>query len=206
MPAPAARFNSFLGCPLPDQATACLWQWRQSATPDLALPDGHSAVRWTRRASWHITLHYLGPTVEEDITAWRGAFGAAITAYSPFAIALHTPTPYGGRARTRGLWSEVEVPGQQLQRMHADLQATLQGLGVESASAPLRPHVTLARLPRRLSRAQRHRTSDRVARAALRHRMAPCPSAIDAVHWYRSVQQRGGNLYRPLVTWPLEAK
>lgn len=197
---------TFIGCPVGVETKAALNSWRNRYQGHAAANGFDRALRWTRPESLHITLHYFGRTKPETVDAHRAVFGKLAETFRKIPLRLRTPAPFPpGRSNRRAsmVAMSVEDPAGQLRRLNGDLRELAASLGLHADERNFRPHVTVGRMRSRDRRLQQ------AAMGAVR-RLAEQPlweevhDEVSAVHWYRSVQQPGGNLYEPLATWPLQ--
>lgn len=66
--------------------------------------------KWTHPADLHITLHFLGDTREDQLSALRAAMAAAAAATDPMGLALTAPGTFGPPHAPRILWLGVAEP------------------------------------------------------------------------------------------------
>jgi len=138
----------FIAAPLPDTATeaiaALVDRVRSRGVPG----DGRD-VRWVRLDGLHLTLRFLGPTLDPRIEPARGAVlaaGAAARATTgPFEIVLGTAGafPEGGRPRT--LRVDVRRGAADLTGLAATVDEALVAAGWPPETRPFKAHLTLAR-------------------------------------------------------------
>ena len=129
LPRQSARL--FLALSPPAQVRAALaqyvaqWRW------------GPTARRYAP-SDWHLTLHFLGEVAMAKIESIRSSLWVPMRPFKlDFGRAAHWP---------HGL--AVLLPGrvpQELQRLHAQLQEALAGIGLKTGTRSYRPHLTLAR-------------------------------------------------------------
>ncbi|MBW5446897.1 RNA 2',3'-cyclic phosphodiesterase [Cohnella sp. CFH 77786] len=102
---------------------------------------------WTHPDDLHVTLHFLGDTPGDRLSAIRRTLEEAAANTVPFPLALSGPGTFGPPAAPRILWlglNEISSPGA-LARLHAALAPGLLEAGCRLEDRPFRPHVTLAR-------------------------------------------------------------
>jgi len=158
-------------------------------------------LRWTRPESLHITLHYFGPTPQAALAECQTALGEVVQKAQKIPVRLYAPTLFPHSRKARGLWIEVGDPTGALHRLHADLVQALQHLGLPCDPKRFHPHVTLGRIPSRL-RGSRRREAVAVLRQTVAHGSVPMTAdTIAQMHWYQSLPQPRGNIYKPLTTW-----
>ena len=205
MESPTREIVTFLGCPVSARTSELLQRWRLAAALHLALPAGDPVLRWTRPESLHVTLHYFGVTAQTAIADHQSALGAIVQATREIPVCLKEITLFPQHRQARGLWVEVEDPTGALYELHSNLVRKLQQLGLSVDRRRFRPHITLGRIPSRLRGSLCREAAEILQQFATTQSLDMTADTIAQVHWYQSVQQPGGNLYRPLVTWPLTA-
>ena len=158
------------------------------------LRDRHDELRWTRPATWHLTLAFLG-----DVS-----IGGRIRATTALRLATRSARPCGvalpgrlgtfrGRFGDRVLWAAIEPEGSGLQMLVDCIRRELKAADVGFDDRPFRPHLTLAR-GRRGQALPRVRT--------LTNPGLPCRWAVPTVALMSSQSGQTGQ-YRTIATWPL---
>jgi 2'-5' RNA ligase len=149
----------------------------------------HEELRWSRPATWHVTLAFLG---ELGV----GGRIRAVTALRRATVsAAHCPVTLSGRLGRFGdrvLWAAVEPDDDRLQKLVDGLRRELVATALPFDDRPFRPHLTLAR--------------GRRGQAMPRTRLLtapglPCGWSVTTVALMAS--PRNGNGYRTVATWPL---
>ncbi len=133
----------FAAIPLAAEARAAVealvGRVRASADP------GEREVRWVRLDGLHVTLRFIGPTLDPRIPAALEAVAAAAAAAAPFEVALAGAGAFPDPYRPRALWLGI---GAGVDELSALTQAIDRGLGERGwpvEDRPFRPHLTLAR-------------------------------------------------------------
>lgn len=134
----------FVAAPLTaeaSQAIAALVERVQSR----GVPGGGRDVRWVRLDGLHLTLRFLGPTLDPRVEPARDAVRAAADGAESFGIVLDGAGafPEGGRPRT--LWVSVTDGATELAGLAARLDAALVAAGWPPETRPFKAHLTLAR-------------------------------------------------------------
>ena len=102
-------------------------------------------VRWVRLDGLHLTLRFLGPTVEERIPGVVDAVRRAAASRDPFEITIDGGGAFPDDFRPRALWLGVTNGAGPLSDLATDLDAELGAAGWPPTDRPFRPHLTLAR-------------------------------------------------------------
>lgn len=106
---------------------------------------GSNDVRWVRLDGLHVTLRFLGPTVEEKVEAVAEAVRAVAAASAPFDVRLARAGAFPSPERPRALWLGVEDGAVELADLATRLDGELVARGWPHDDRSFRPHLTLAR-------------------------------------------------------------
>jgi RNA 2',3'-cyclic 3'-phosphodiesterase len=175
------RWRLFIGAPVPPAATHELFEKMGD------LRRRHPDVRWARVDQLHATLVFLGQTPAAELDRLRAAVYATAEGCSPIEV---DTAEAGGRAHDRRdgvAWLRIERGSREL----AELAVRVDRLvgSNESASAPPRPHITIAR---RVTPSFLHDL--RATASELRTQWT-----FDQIALYRSHSEPGGSRYELLA-------
>jgi 2'-5' RNA ligase len=134
----------FIAVPFPSEAESEIASLVERVRAD-GVPGGGRDVRWVRLDSLHLTLRFLGPTLEDRIEPAAEATRAAATASRPFDISIGGAGSFPSAGRPRALWLDVRVGQPELIALAASVDAALRDAGWAIDDKPLRAHLTLAR-------------------------------------------------------------
>jgi len=109
-----------------------------------ANPDKRD-VRWVRLEGLHLTLRFLGPTVEEGIPDVAAAVDRAAAAIEPFEVAIGGAGAFPSVARPRALWLGVTAGANELGAAARILDDRLAEVDWSRDDRAYRAHLTLAR-------------------------------------------------------------
>lgn len=134
----------FVAVPLPDAARERVQELvdgvRAGADPS------RRDVRWVRLDGLHVTLRFLGPTLDDRLAAVEAAVTAtASSGTAPFEARLHGGGAFPGPDRPRAIWLGIGPGDAELGQLSARLGAELARRGWPDDQRPFRPHLTLAR-------------------------------------------------------------
>lgn len=103
---------------------------------------------WTRPASWHLTLHFLGEVAPEVAERFGAELEAAAMATVPGELSARPATvfPDRGRPRVLGVGFEASPGVDEISRLAASAAEIASRLGLRSEEREFHPHVTFARL------------------------------------------------------------
>lgn len=110
-----------------------------------AADPGEREVRWVRLDALHVTLRFIGPTLDHRIPEARAAIEAAAASAGPFEAGLAGAGAFPDAYRPRALWLGIGAGSAELTSLTAALSAELAARGWPTDVRPFRPHLTLAR-------------------------------------------------------------
>ena len=181
----------FVAAPLPDpakEAVAELVDRVRSA----GVPGGGRDVRWVRLDGLHLTLRFLGPTLEDRIQAARDAVLEVAAGAHPFELSIGRAGTFPTGARPRALWLGVDDPAHVLEDLSSRMDASLVAAGWPAETRPFRAHLTLARADGVAAGA---RIGAQLTAAAEDVRIA---ARIDRIGLFESVTGGGPARYEPI--------
>lgn len=155
-------------------------------------------IRWSPADNLHITAKFIGEFPRERLQELRAVIDS-IERPAPFRVAIEGlgwfPNPHQPRILFAGVHAGAELPA-----LFGRLDAALGELGVALESKPYQPHLTLARVPPSVEKAEL---------GALRRAIAELPSASFGVYnaakllLYESTLTPDGSQYRVEAEFPL---
>jgi 2'-5' RNA ligase len=182
----AKRLRLFVALELTDAVREAL------ETPLRELRQKLSVVRWERSDKLHVTLQFLGAVVPETLTAIEGALRGAVAGCRPHALRLTgihgAPAPHAPRM----VWARLAGDVQALTSLRDAIGTALAPLGFAADHRPFQPHITVGRVARDASGAQRRTIAGAIARCA-----APPGVAwqVSSLALFQSVGTRDGTRY-----------
>ena len=111
----------------------------------LGVPGGGRDVRWVRLEGLHLTLRFLGPTVDDRVAAATQALRGAAEGRSAFDISIGGGGTFPPHGRPRALWLDVRDGEEGLVGLAGEIDRELTHGGWVLDPKPFRPHLTLAR-------------------------------------------------------------
>jgi 2'-5' RNA ligase len=111
----------------------------------LGVPGGGRDVRWVRLEGLHLTLRFLGPTLDDRVEAATEALRTAAVGQSAFDISIGGGGTFPPGRRPRALWLDVRVGDEGLSGLAGSIDRTLTNAGWVLDPKPFRAHLTLAR-------------------------------------------------------------
>lgn len=115
------------------------------ATVRGAAEPGQREVRWVRLEGLHVTLRFIGPTLEPRIPDALAAVEAAAAAGAPFEAGISGAGAFPGPDRPRALWLGIGPGAAELTALTSSVDRELVARGWPDDGRPFRPHLTLAR-------------------------------------------------------------
>jgi RNA 2',3'-cyclic 3'-phosphodiesterase len=155
-------------------------------------------LRWVDPASLHLTLFFIGATQLPRVDAAAGALRHVAAQHRPFEVRCGGLGAFPSFGRPRVLWLGV-ADSPALAALQTDVAAALAAQGFPPESKPFSPHVTLARVARRVQPAALEGLAEAAASFDFRGRFG-----VDTVELKRSRTGRSGAQYDTLVRAALD--
>ena len=181
----------FVAAPLPAEAVDAI-----AALVDRirsrGVPGGGRDVRWVRLDGLHLTLRFLGPTLDPRIEPAREAVLVAGSGASAFDVVLGTAGAFPEEGRPRTLWIAVVDGAADLAGLASRVDAALVESGWPPETRPFKAHLTLARadgVP--AGRAIAEALMDEAAAMRI-------PARVDRIGLFESLTGGGPARYEPL--------
>lgn len=185
----------FVAVPLPPDAvtevTALVERVRAPG-----VPGGGRDARWVRMEGLHMTLRFLGPTLEDRVASAREAVRSADVG-AAFEVELNGAGAFPSPVRPRTLWLGIVDGTADLEALAGRIDGALVAAGWPASDRPFRPHLTLARsdgIPAGAGFATR--LMEDASGLRLRFR-------VDRVALFESLTGGGPARYEPLEVIPL---
>jgi 2'-5' RNA ligase len=109
------------------------------------VPGGGRDVRWVRLDGLHLTLRFIGPTLDGRVDAAAAAVRAAAAATEPFEVSIGGAGTFPPAGRPRALWLGVRDGEAELAGLARKVDDELTAAGWAFETKPFRAHLTLAR-------------------------------------------------------------
>ena len=175
----------FVGIELPEDARERL----------AGLCGGVPGARWTSSENMHLTLRFIGEVengLAEDLDS------ALLRVRSPrFALTLDGVGIFGKPTAARSLWAGVRR-SEELSRLQAKVETSVQAAGMPAEERKFSPHVTLARL----KGAPALRLERFLAENA---NFVAGPMPVERFVLFSSFLSSSGAIYTPEAEYPLSA-
>lgn len=134
----------FIAAPLSEAAAADVAALVDRVRQTASFGGGRD-VRWVRLDGLHLTVRFLGPTLEDRIEPALAAVRAAGAETRAFDVTIGGAGTFPNDARPRALWLGLRAGGAALSDLAATVDRALVGAGWPSETRPFRAHLTLAR-------------------------------------------------------------
>ena len=123
------------------------------------------AVRWTKPDGIHLTLKFLGDTPADRVEAIAQAMAAAAAAggFVPFNFTVAGFGCFPNARRASVLWVGVPQPPKALAGLQRASDLQLTRLGYEKEKRAFSPHLTIGRVDKSISGADREKLADVIA-------------------------------------------
>jgi RNA 2',3'-cyclic 3'-phosphodiesterase len=134
----------FVAVPLPPDANAAVVSLVERVR-GAGVPGGGRDVRWVRLDGLHLTLRFLGPTLDERIAPALDAVRAAAATARPFEVAIGGAGVFPTHGRPRTLWLGLREGESGMAVLAGTVDAALVAAGWVFEPKPYSAHLTLAR-------------------------------------------------------------
>ncbi|MDQ7030975.1 MAG: RNA 2',3'-cyclic phosphodiesterase [Ardenticatenia bacterium] len=155
-----------------------------------------AVVRWVEPRLGHVTVKFLGDVEVGRLPAVTEALAQVARSNRPFVTALGELGAFPNVTRPRVLWLGVADERRAFRRLARTVDRALVALGFAPAQrGPFVPHITLGRVRRRATAAERRALGDLVGRVEV---PTGINLAVDHIVLMRSVLTPTGPVYTPL--------
>ncbi len=134
-----------------------------AGTAELRRLDG---VRWVDPGALHITLNFIGASEQGRADQVSASLRRVAADHAPFDVELSGVGAFPSLRRPRVVWVGIG-PSPELTRLHGEIEAALEELGIEREERGFSAHITLGRA-RRGSAVDAQRLESVAKRAAIR--------------------------------------
>ncbi len=134
----------FVAAPLPAATVAEIAELVETVRSQ-GVPGGGRDVRWVRLDGLHLTLRFLGPTLDDRVAPTETAVREGAAGIAAFDVALGGAGTFPVGGRPRALWIGVVAGAEALADAAAAIDRALVEVGWSPETRPFRAHLTLAR-------------------------------------------------------------
>lgn len=190
----------FIATPLPqpvaDSVARLIHDVRDDVAATLATGgrngEGEREVRWVRMDGLHLTLRFLGPTLDDRLPILEEIVAEVGREVEPFQVEISGGGAFPGRSRPRVLWLGMSRGVEALLKLATGVEDLLSGAGWPRDERGFKAHLTVARADGVRAGAI---TADALVAAAARFREA---WTVDRVVLFESHTGGGPARYEPL--------
>ena len=154
-------------------------------------------LRIVRPEGIHLTLKFLGDVPESRVDEIGHAVSESVAGHQRFEVSTGGFGAFPNTRRPQVLWVGLAGRLEPLMGLQADVDAALSRLGFQTETRPFHPHLTLARLDRRMPAGARRASLDALESTGLSVGM---PIPVRSVSLVQSILGRGGARYVRLFT------
>jgi 2'-5' RNA ligase len=162
--------RAFIAITLPQNIQDALSSLQHNAARALtSAPVAHSLaplLRWSPPAQMHLTLRFLGEIDEPQRVALAAQLAHVAATSASFALTLAGLGSFPVWSKVAVLWAGVAAPPAMLMQMQERIEEAARAVGLVAEKKPWRPHLTLARVNRRATSAERRQMGEVLRRAA----------------------------------------
>lgn len=166
----------------------------RAARADLAAVGAD--VKWVRDDHFHMTLSFLGNQEESRISAALRAGERAAQFFPMPRLRFNSLGAFPDWKRPRVLWAGLDMGGEALKMLAADLAKNLREEGFALEARPFAPHATLGRVR---SAKRRRELADRAQRWRIGGPWEDAVAAVPSITLFESRLTPSGPAYLPLA-------
>jgi 2'-5' RNA ligase len=134
----------FIAVPLPEEASAEVARLVDRVRAE-GIAGGGRDVRWVRLDGLHLTLRFLGPTLDDRVEPAAEAVRRVGREVTAFDVAIRGAGAFPPVGRPRALWLGITEGANELSSLAAAVDRALADAGWSLDPKPFRAHLTLAR-------------------------------------------------------------
>ncbi len=149
---------------------------------------------WVKRGNIHLTLRFLGDVAPNQISTIKNAIEKVANRRPPFSMKIGGIGAFPNPTRPRIIWAGVKTGANEVVAISKEIDAGLGQHGFGRDEKPFRPHLTLARVKRRINLkplVDVFQQYDTINGATL---------IVDQIRVVRSELRQSGAIYTPLET------
>jgi 2'-5' RNA ligase len=196
---PPGTSRLFIAVPVADDVRAAVGDLMAGVARASIEERASGQPRWVRVEGLHLTLRFLGATLDERQHDVVAAVVAAAGGVAPFAIELNGGGAFPNAYRPRVLWIGIDAGVDELAGLARQLNDELRILGWPPDDRPFQGHLTLARTD---GMAGADEYARRLVEAARNVRLT---WQADRLVLYKSLLGRGPARYEALAEAPLRS-
>lgn len=187
----------FIALPLPTEVQQQMALIQQELRQKLPVGSG----RWLHPDDTHITLKFLGNTPESVIEQVKPLLYGIARRQKPLTLIADHLDCFPDASKPRVIYAAVDGERKKLARLQQMTQSSIEPLGFEPEQRHYTPHITLARIGRRVGSTERTQIGAEIPSFAFE----PLTWQSASVSLYQSVQTDAGPRYNQLERFPFHA-
>ncbi|MBC7263082.1 MAG: RNA 2',3'-cyclic phosphodiesterase [Chloroflexi bacterium] len=145
------QIRTFVAIELSDDLCAALRRMQATLKANKEAQIG----RWVAPESIHLTLQFLGNVGLNRLAEIQAAIERGCTGHTPFDIELGGLGCFPNTRQPNVVWVGLAGDLESLQSLQHDVEQQLAALGFRPEDRPFKPHLTLARVRKDVSKAER---------------------------------------------------
>ncbi len=150
--------RTFVAIELDQQAL----DWLKKVQERLKADFPHGVVRWVDPKGIHLTLKFLGEVPQGKIKAIEEVLKGVSQRHRPFSFTYGGLGCFPSLSHPNVIWVGVEEKTGALLALQQDVEKSLAKLGFKPEDRPFSPHLTLGRVGKGLSGAERKRIGESI--------------------------------------------
>jgi len=154
-------------------------------------------IRWTNPENIHITISFLGDTVEKLIKDINSMLKKKCEGSGRFELFIKGCGVFRNVNDPRIIWIGIE-PSEKLLSLDGIIMKGLMGLGIEIEDRPFKPHLTIGRIKHLNDKETLKALIDKYQNLEIQN------IVINEVILYESILLQSGPIYKPLTRFNLE--
>lgn len=178
--------RTFIAIPIPKNISLFLGKIQEE------LKATRVKAAWTRAASLHLTLRFLGDIPEGNVKQIIQAMKTTANACAPFTLSVEGVGVFPGIKKARVIWAGATGQTDQLKRIQRTLEKNLEQAGFPADTRQFSPHFTLGRFKERPDRTR----LVKIIQTLGQYRSEPC--RIDSMVLFKSDLSTSGAVHTPL--------
>lgn len=198
--------RTFLAIELPPAVHPIIRQQQRQIEALLTAAQQGYNISWTPPEKVHLTLRFLGETTEPQRQAIQEMLTALTAQQKPFTLSLSQAGCFPTMDTPNIVWLGLEEEGNALLSLQGAIEQQVQAAGFAVERKPFRPHLTIGRLKRSVTRPQSKQIGQVLAQQLPRMTPPPRPAGrfvVRAVVHLQSQLQPTGAIYTPLQIFNL---
>ena len=144
----ADKIRTFIAISLPDHVLHGIGNVQAS------LKRSGFNIRWVRKEGIHLTLRFLGDVTKDRVEQISSAISVAARGFSPFTLKGQGVGVFPDFSRPRVVWVGISGDLEVLHNLYGKLESQLKGIGFAKEKRPLKGHLTVGRIKKRIDKAE----------------------------------------------------